>query len=100
MKIPHEIITNIYDYDNTYRKYMTENVIPYIHKYIVYKFKTYHSPSLLLIDKETNIAIVTNDFEEPIYKATHYSYDIEIFKNRIKILVASKIIEKFININF
>jgi len=79
-ELPSDIITYIYSFDRTFRNYMEENVLPWIHQYKVYTFKSSwnENRSWLIIDTENSMTLVTNSIISPTYRSFGYYF---IMKN-------------------
>lgn len=71
--LPLDIIRYIYLFDNTYREYYSKNVIPFIHMYDTYTYKSpYNELLYLIIDKEKMESTITNDLKKPNFISTMY----------------------------
>lgn len=72
--LPTDILTKIYEYDPTFRTYMTSHVLPYIHKYTSYKSINILTKKtvFLIINCNWDVYYVTDSLTNPSYISINY----------------------------
>ena len=76
--LPPEILTKIYEYDPTYRTYMTDYVFPYIHQYISYTCKSLLTKKKLFLIIHKDFFIVTDSMTNPNFISINHHFE-ELF---------------------
>ena len=76
--LPPEILTTIYEYDPTYRTYMTDYVFPYIHQYISYTCKSLLTKKKLFLIIHKDFFIVTDSLTKPNFISINHHFE-ELF---------------------
>jgi hypothetical protein len=66
---PRELWTKIFEFDSTYRHYMREYILPYIHGYEVYE----GAMVVVVLEKALGNAYVSNSMVDPFYISLNHS---------------------------
>lgn len=99
--LPRELVTKIFEFDSTYREYMRECILPYIHGFVVYE----GANVVVVLDKELGNAYVSNSMLDPFYISLNHSVSpLFVSQNfpgiQRRKIVALPVIQNFIHFSF
>lgn len=99
--LPSELRTKIFEFDSTYREYMREHILPYIHGFVVYE----GANVVVVLDKDLGSAYVSNSILDPFYISLNHSVSPLFMSHNFpgierRQVVGLPVIQNFINFSF
>jgi hypothetical protein len=76
-RLPRELWIDIFEYDPTYRFYLSSHVLPYLREPKLYRACSPISRNIVYISLDKEYAILTNSLTEPSYRSTIFFHRAE-----------------------
>lgn len=103
--LPDILWSEIFIMDPTYKNYMTNHVLPFIHSYKVFTKKSKYSSrfNYIIIDNYESQIVLTDNLVTPSFISFNYNMSketIHLYQNLESLIISKKIIQRLIDYNF